>query len=60
MSAMSLSARRRLEYAWVEHGEVGCGACGAVVDLSDADALAEAGQIWRSHIEDCDEVCADD
>lgn len=32
------------------HGEARCDGCGETVDLSDAENVEEAGEIWNNHV----------
>jgi hypothetical protein len=44
--------KRRLRKAYYDHGEVRCEGCNEVVDLSDANNLAEVAKIWNGHVRD--------
>jgi hypothetical protein len=49
---MSLDNEQRLKEGYYEHGEVLCDGCNETVDLSEAEDIQEAAQIWDNHVEE--------
>jgi len=46
-----IDAEQRLKEGYYQHGSVLCDGCDQRVDLSDAEDITDAAELWNQHLE---------